>query len=203
MKKTFAFILFSVLLSCGPEYKMKSESFDWQPYKIGDKLIFKSNTNQIDTIFVKEIKSYTNPDDHLAIFPDYYTTYFITGEITLINPFTSSIGNTVKKDYVNILELSSGKETDYLTLNFKKRRDTLSYSEVTFKISELKLKFKNKSKYESIKVDAESYNKMSFSYDLKTIFWSKEFGYAKYEFKNGHSWELVKFIRNGKNILKE
>src|SRR5690554_1412747 len=96
MKKTFAFILFSVLLSCGSEYKMKSESFDWQPYKIGDKLIFESNTNQIDTIFVREIKSYTNPDDHLAIFPDYYTTYFITGEITLINPLTSSIGNKVK-----------------------------------------------------------------------------------------------------------
>ncbi len=203
MKKIFTFILISFLLSCGKDNKMNSESFDWQPYEIGDKLVFESNTKQVDTIFVKEINNYRNPDDHLAIFPDYHTTYFITGEITLINPFTSSIGNKVTKDYVDILRLSSGKETDYLTLNFKKRRDTLSYSEVTFKISELKSKFENKSEFESIEINAESYNEMPFSYDLKTVFWSKEFGYTKYVFKNGHSWELIEFIRNDKNILKK
>ncbi|MFY7670780.1 hypothetical protein ACOSP6_06795 [Tenacibaculum sp. MEBiC06402] len=202
MKKAFTFVLISLLLSCGKKHKMDSESFDWQPYEVGDKLVFESNNNEVDTIFVKEIKSYTNPGDHLAILPDYHTTYFITGEISLINPFTSSIGNKVTRDYVDILQLSSGKETDYLTLNLKKRRDTLSYSEITFKISELKSKFKNKSKYKSIEIDAESYNDMPFAYDLKTVFWSKEFGYTKYEFKNGNSWELIEFIRNDKNILK-
>ncbi|MCB4800262.1 hypothetical protein [Neotamlana laminarinivorans] len=203
MKKVSIFILIPLLLSCRAEYKIDSESFDWQPYEIGDKLVFKSNANEVDTIFVKEISSYTNPNDHLALFPDYQTTYFITGEISLINPFTSSIGNKVTKDYVDILKLSSGEETDYLTLNFKKRRDTLSYSEITFKISELESKFENKSKYESIEIDAEYNNDMPFAYDLKTVFWSKEFGYIKYEFKNGNSWNLTEFIRNGENILNE
>lgn len=164
--------------------------------------MFESNTNHVDTIFVREINSYRNPEDHLAISTNYHTTYFITGEISLIHSFTSSIGNKVKQDYVDILKLSSGKEDDYLILNFKKRRDTLSYSEVTLKISELKSKFENKAKYESIEIDATSYNDMPFNYDLKSILWSKEFGYTKYEFKNGHSWSLIEFIRNDKNILK-
>lgn len=203
MKRFFNFILISLLISCGTEYKIKPESFEWQPYEIGDKLVFESHSKQIDTVFVNEISDYTNPNDPLAVFPNYHTTYFVSGEISLLNPFTSSTGNKIFKDYVDLLALRSGKTTDYLTLNFAKRRDTLLYPEITLKISELKSKFENKSKYESIEIDIESYNNLPFSYEVKTILWSKEFGYTGYKFKNGNSWRLIKFIRNGKDILKK
>jgi hypothetical protein len=171
MKKAFIFILILLQFSCGTKYKLNSNSFDWQPYKIGDKLVFESNTDEIDTIFVKDIERNKNPDDQLAIFPNYDITYSISGEISLTNPFTSSIEKKVTKDYVNILKLSPGKETDYLTLNFDKRGDTLKHPIVVVEISELNSKFKNISKYESIEIDAKSYyDNLQVKYDLKSFY---------------------------------
>lgn len=202
MKKALTFILLIIFFSCKKENNIKPKLSHRQPYKIGDKLIFKSSSNQIDTLFVNEISEYTTPYGNRGFLPEYQTTYFISGEITLQNPFISITGKKVTKEYISLLKLSTVRENDYITLTFKKRSDTLTYPELTFKISDLESKFEKKSKYESIKIDTESYEDLQFVYDLKNIYWSKEFGYTKYEFKNGYLWNLVKFIRNNENILK-
>ena len=200
MKNIRVLILIPFLFTCSNN-KIRKESFDWIPYKVGDILIFESNTNLVDTIFIKDIDKHTNPDDPLDFFPNYSTANVISGEITLTNPITTSLGTKITKDYVDILELSSGRDSDYLILSFKKRRDTLAYSRITLKISDLEKQFENKSEFESIQLDPAIYD--DFKSDVKYVFWSKKFGYTKYQFKNGHIWELSQFIRDSKNIFKK
>lgn len=206
MKKIFILILVSLIVSCKTESKIDTILLDWQPYKIGDKLVFKSTKNESDTIFVKEIESYTNTtrNNHFVL-PYYHTTVFISGEISLTKPFISSIGNRVTRDYVGLLKFSFEEDNDYLTLNLEKRRDTLSHVPVAIHIKELTSMFKNKSEDESVEIDIKSFRNYDtyLSYDLKTFFWSKKFGYTKYEYKSGDSWILTEFIRDGKNILEE
>ena len=62
----------------------------------------------------------------------------------------------------------------------------------------------NLNKKEGIKIEAKEYydNMKEFSFDLRYIYWSKELGYLKLEFKDNYVWELKGFLRNGNNILE-
>ncbi len=203
MLKNIIFIIFSVILtiSCSRTYRLSKSDFEWQPYKKGDILVFKSIDNERDTIFINGIKSYLNPDDPMMP-KEYNETLFISGERSLSKP-RKQAGHLFYREYIDILEVFSGEENTYLTFVFKKKSDTLSYPTTVLSIDNLKYKFKEKSKlsHNSILIEAKDYYDLNFEYDLNFFWWSKQFGYVRYEFKNGIYWELEKFIRKGVNIL--
>ncbi|GEM_PF-2762394 len=55
--KYFYFLIFIfTLLSCfADRYKLDKEEIEFNPYQIGDKIVFESNLNEIDTFFISNI----------------------------------------------------------------------------------------------------------------------------------------------------
>ena len=203
MKLISLLILFNCLIiqSCSESYEISQESNNWQPYSIGDILVFESSKNEKDTIFIKAIDSYTNPSDPLDAFPDYYESLFITGNISLIKPYKSSIGKIVSKEHTNILKLTAN-ENDYIKFEFSKK-EAKYYGNTSFSISSLE---------ERKPIEYGNYNDILFFENIEgdyyhrdnyiiRLFWSKKFGYVRYELKDDYYWNLKEFVRNGKNIL--
>ena len=193
-----------MLQSCGKTYKLSEEALAWQPYKVGDVLIFKSNKGEIDTIYVREINSHTNPSDPLDFFPDYHQSLFVTGEIKLREPKVDMMKKKYFTENINLLNLHADEESPFFYFVFEKKTDTLDYPTTALTLDSLKLEFKTKKKlkYGAILIQAKEHYDLPFDYDLANFWWSKEYGYVRYEFKDGYYWELREFIRDNKNILK-
>jgi len=87
MKSTYLIFLIVLCFIIGcKKHKLSKEDLKWQPYKEGDLLIFKSSKNKLDTIFITNIESFTNPGDHLAINPTYHQSLFVNGDVSLSEP---------------------------------------------------------------------------------------------------------------------
>lgn len=189
---SFLFILsLSMFISC-KVHKISDESKEWQPYKKKDILIFKSSKGEFDTIWIKKVSFETAVTDHLSFNPDRYQYLFIEGEISLNPPFHNSSGHTIY-----------ASDPDYISLDFTKRSDTLKYSWRRVYINELvELKAESPQlKYNSFEIPSENSPRNPNIVYLTKYWWSKEYGYVRYEFSNGYYWELQQFIRDGKNIL--
>jgi len=53
MKKQLILFLFSLFfVSCGQTNRLSEEDYSWMPYKGNETLVFKSNTEEVDTIFI-------------------------------------------------------------------------------------------------------------------------------------------------------
>ena len=202
MKKSSIYIIWILiclgLFSSCNKYKFTKSNYEWIPYIKGDILVFESNKNEKDSILIKEVIIVSNPDDPLAIFPNYHETLFISGEVL------SKLGTSSRSQYkpnirVEILKMFADKES-VIEFNFSKVGDTLTYAKATYSINKLEELFID-TPDSSIKIKTdETY---ALDYDLLYIYWNKKFGYTKLEFKNGINYELKKFIRKGKNILEE
>jgi hypothetical protein len=179
----FFLICFSTFSNSCSTYKLTESDLEWQPYRKGDLLVFKSNFGEIDTIIVRSIETYKNPDDPLAILPNNMQSIFVNGK-------------------QNILEIDAGKKESYIHFTLKLGDKYLKYPNIVKSIKELD---KEKSKQNKIvAIEAKEYydNLKELDFDLKNIYWSKEYGYIKLEFKNEYYWELQSFIRNGKNLIE-
>ena len=181
--KSIIIILFlpMLILSC-KKYKLSDDDLKWQPYKKGDLLIFQSNKGEIDTIQVTEIEIYNNPDDPLAIFPNIIQSLFVNG----------------KK---NILELQAGKNGSFIQFTLKLGDNNLKYPGVVKNIKEV---FPKTSSENEFIIEAKEYydNMKDVSFDLRYIYWSKDYGYLGLEFKDNYIWKLKSFIRNNKYLIK-
>jgi len=100
--------------------------------------------------------------------------------------------------------MSASENKSYIRFTLNKTNDTLSYPRTVFTLDDLANKFKRQPKltYNSIEIEAKHFYDTSFNYDLENFWWSKEYGYTRYEFKNNDYWELQEFIRNDVNILR-
>lgn len=56
--------------SCSQSYKLKEGDLNYIPYEGNEILVFKSDQNRMDTIFLKGISDFNGCGDPLAIFPD-------------------------------------------------------------------------------------------------------------------------------------
>ena len=181
--EAFCILCFSTFsLSCST-YKLTESDLEWQPYREGDLLVFKSNLGEIDTIIVRSIETYNNPDDPLAFLPNKIQSLFVNGK-------------------QNILELDAGKKESYIHFTLKLGDKNLRCPNIIKSIKELAKKKSGQN--EIIEIEATEYydNLKELNFDLKNIYWSKEYGYIKLEFKNQYNWELQSFIRNGKNLIE-
>ncbi|MGB6083915.1 hypothetical protein [Moheibacter sp.] len=199
---SFLFILsLSMFISC-KVHKISDESKEWQPYKKKDILIFKSSKGEFDTIWIKKVSFETAVNDNLSFNPNRFQTLSVTGEISLQRPYPLQRGLPIRRTFINMLSIYAN-DPDYLSLDFTKRLDTLRYSPTRVSIDELsKLEVESpRFKHNSFEIKSESSPVNPNLIYLTKYWWSKEYGYVRYEFSNGYYWELQQFIRDGKNIL--
>ena len=182
----FLFLCSIVLFSCNT-FKLSQSDLEWQPYKVGDILIFASNKNEFDTVTIENIEKYNNPIDPLAIFPSIIQSVFVCGDNNILKLQADEIGNSVE------FELCLGRKEfrcpgTVLFLNQKE-------------IGKLeKVRLGNKDVYKIMAI--EFYDNMKDApFDLEYIYWSMQYGYLGLQFKDQNLWELKSFVREGKEIL--
>lgn len=194
----FVFIALTTLFSC-KTYKFSKSDLEWQPYRQGDVLIFESSRKEIDTIKIESIKIYTNPDDPLAVFSKKTQSLFVEG-LRSHAPKKDIMGNIYHSSHCNILKIGASKETAYMYFELELGSDKMRYPTTVVSVDELEnLSVKN----EEIEIKAkENYDNMKeYPFDLRYIYWSKNLGYLKLEFRDNYSWKLKSFLRDGKELL--
>ena len=196
--KCLSISLLVTVFSCGKTHRISDTDLAEQPYHVGDTLIFMSSTNLVDSIFIDEIERFKSPSDPLDLFPDYTETVHISAHISLLEPYVSSINKMVQHEYMSFLSLRGSENSAYFDFELNKPRDTLRYRDFMVPIDSIRGKGMN----EVIEINSNIYESIfPFPYDLERIFWSRKYGFVKYEFSNGLSWQLIAFIRRGENIL--
>jgi hypothetical protein len=143
----------------------------------------------LDSVKIKSIEVYNNPDDPLAVFPNSIQTLFVSGKIEL-------------------LELNADKGGRTMEFKLQLGNNGLKYPGATY----IFLDQKELNKFESIEINgSKGYkiiakefadNMKDRSFDLRFIYWSKKYGYLGLEFENGYTWKLKCFLRSEKNILQ-
>lgn len=67
-----------LFVSCGSNYRLDKESLKYIPYEKNEILVFKSDRNDLDTIFITGLRRFNGCNDPLAIFPDNCEGYTLT-----------------------------------------------------------------------------------------------------------------------------
>jgi hypothetical protein len=65
-----SFCLAMSVVSCSSHYKLKKNDINSIPYKGSEVLVFRSDKNRMDTIFLKGMSNFNGCGDPLAVFPD-------------------------------------------------------------------------------------------------------------------------------------
>ncbi|MCX2682184.1 hypothetical protein OOZ15_19745 [Galbibacter sp. EGI 63066] len=203
-KDTFlvGLLIFSIF-GC-EKYSFPKNIDDWQPYKVGDIIVFESNKGNIDTVSIKKIHNSYLADDNLSVLPDKHQNIVVIGEAVLNKPIKTSLGGQIFKEEISLLSIYAD-ESVYFNFDFKRPSDGLNYPSTALTFLKLKtlLEKKEASNFNSIVIEAVNQYESLIQYDLKKFWWSKKYGYTRFDFKNGDYLKLVKFIREGKNILEE
>jgi hypothetical protein len=170
-----------MLISC-KTYKLSKSDLEWQPYKKGDRLVFESNKGELDTIKIINVETYINADDPLSLLPNRLQTLFVVE----------------KKSF---LEMEAGVKGSYIHFTIRLGKNKLRYPGVVLTINEMNRL--NKDENGRYVIDAKEYydNMKDRPFDLRHIYWSKEYGYLGLEFKDNYIWTLKSFVRDGKEIL--
>ena len=179
-------ILIMTLFSCR-KFRLGSDDLEWQPYTVGDLLIFESSSGEHDTISIKTIESHNNPDDPLAVFPNSVETLFVVAR-------------------TEILKLHADKDGSYIQFKLRLGNDNLVSPWVLLDLNKNEIdkldvtKFIDKPAYKIVARESIASLK-DRPFDLQYIYWSKQYGYLGLEFKDGYIWTLKSFVRDNKNIL--
>lgn len=189
----------SLFTSCN-KFKLSENDLNWQPYKVGDILVFKSNKAEIDSIYITEVESHSNPEDYLAVFSDEHEILFVSGELS------KSDESNYNNRSVSLISMFADGNSE-MRFEFKKINDSFQYPTTIVPIDSMKYMMMNNKKEflhlnDVIEIIANDYY-FEGEYDLQKFYWSKKYGYVSYNYNNGISWKLEKFIRNGKNILNK
>ncbi|WP_281989952.1 hypothetical protein [Aquimarina aggregata] len=183
---------------------MKEKELEWQPYKIGDVLVFQSDLDVLDTIWIKEISLYSNPKDNLSPLSDYNEILFVNGETS--SSLKNSGANYKYEKFITLLKVTASDKSN-IRLMLSKKNSTINYPEISLTIDNLIEIFENEPKINffniSDVIEINGKDASGFVSDVKTIWWSKKLGYVKYNFKDNSYWEIKKFIRNGENLLEK
>lgn len=198
------------LFSCGKVYNLSSEDRKWQPYKDGDLLIFESNQSlpiKVNILSI-EMKLMSSPEDW-SFFPTKTETLYVNGNYT--HKTKKSInGQLYDSSYTEIITIGKGGGDNKAYLYFKLDKispnvlRTPSISLSTEKIQSLPKKiYKNNESFTVYKIlgQEQADNLKEFESNLEYFYYSKEYGYLKFVYNDGNSYQLKKFIRNGNNII--
>lgn len=168
--------------------RLSKQDLAWQPYLVNDKIIFESSKGEIDSVKIESIEKYNNPDDPLALFPNRVQTLFVVTK------------------HGSIAEFNATKYGSEIEFQLRLGKNNLKYPSISLSLEnggiekEEMVDFDSKRCY---KITArQSYsNLQDMPFDLKYIYWSKQYGYLGLEFKDGYTWKLKSLIREGRNVF--
>lgn len=167
----------------GCKTKLDKADLTWLTFKKGDTLIFKSSDSKYDTTLILKIETTYPEYNPVEVHGKYHP------QIGLIWYFNKNV------PYIN-----DGKEMVYLEKNdpAQKAVGYISYYNSTFFFDTDYFNETN----EILKINGKNYNdiiKITNSYkinltcdNLRTIWWSKQYGILKYETCEGEIWTRIK-----------
>jgi hypothetical protein len=138
----------------------------------------------------------------LDIIPDKTEHLSVSGKYSLINPWVSTIGDSVFHQDTELLHLNSGLEKSNLNLKLI-IEDSWFYGDSWLDISDFeKMSTIDFLGFKDILVFEDKIGEYKDRDNhIERFYWSKDYGYVRYELKNGYFWELNRFIRNNKDKL--
>jgi hypothetical protein len=198
MKRQFILFLFSTsfLMSCGQTKRLSEEDYKWMPYKGNETLVFRSNTGDIDTIFLLKkdtLIAYAEPQavngikyEVVSIFCKHSDPYMPGGKHRYLkNKFFKVEKAEDNRTEINIL--LSAKDADFYRLSPIKT-DSLSKENP----STLQTQY---GQYDDVYIiNAEDYlgSFSQWSNFITKVYWSKSNGLIRYDKKDTVYWELAK-----------
>ena len=186
-------IIFSFILnSCFRSFKIDKEALKYNPYKIKEVLVFESDKNRKDTIFVSNIRKFNPCNDPLALFPKKCEAYSISckktdpnhnrylDEKSLIKIFASTdkksyldFNITLKGSWFYSTKIYSLSEFDSIPDSILVIGDVIYNDVKIFNEEEYSLQYKNRNNY------------------ALRFFWSKSQGFLGLD-RRDEKWRLVK-----------
>jgi hypothetical protein len=194
MRHLLKILILVGLVSCKSTYRLTEQEIIFNPYHVGDTLVFKSNTGDRDTIFIIGVDRRKNPTDQLAIFPNYaeHLSVFVKHS----DPASPGGGQRYLRS--NFLEIHKWSKIS-ATIDFDfVAKDAWFYGGNGISIIEIKNKTMTELKINSIVFrdvviihsnNTEYRHRNNF---IDKIYWSNKTGYLKFDLLNGVTWELEK-----------
>ncbi len=194
MRHLLKILILVGLVSCKSTYRLTEQEIIFNPYRVGDTLVFKSNTGDRDTIFVLEIDRRKNPTSQLAILPDYaeHLSVFVKHS----DPATPDGGHRYLRN--NFLEMHKWNKIS-ATIDFDfAAKDAWFYGGNGINITDIKNHTMTELKINSVVYrdvviihsnNTEYRHRNNF---IDKIYWSNTTGYLKFDLLNGATWELEK-----------
>ena len=180
-----------IFISCGKNYRMDKKYLEYIPYEKNEILVFKSDQNRMDTIFIKDLRRTNGCYDPLAISSDDCEGYSLTceksdpnydrylpGEIVRIGVAPDDITYisfdiTMRNSWFYSMEHYSLNEFDSIP-NTKMTIEDKTYGDVkTFKPDEYGEQYSSRDNY------------------VERFYWSKENGFLGLDTKS-EKWRLIK-----------
>jgi hypothetical protein len=192
----YLLVLAVLTLSCKQKVYLEKSDLQWNPYKAGDVLVFKSSENELDTLYIIEvsrknfasslrIEKYSN--EHLHVQAKYKRLE--------VNDFI----------HKKILTIQSGSPDAWSEIDFWFSTNNVTYfgkSELIYELREFAEKTVKTpfSIFDDViqltgKKGPElldgHFNQLSYQYRaIKKLYWSKSAGYIGYEMWDGKTWSL-------------
>lgn len=183
-------VLITILLtSCSKRIEMPISEKEWNPYKAGEVLIFKSSDNEWDTIKIEKIIDNIFPD---APGPLKYYNERLWVYVEHTGP---DWGLPLKSHFFKIRTGTPDKPT---TISFQLKAKNSVFYDRNWTIDELnsiepitlKTEF---GQFSDVLVVSDMERRYSERENfIERIYWSKSTGYLKFVKKDGKTWELAK-----------
>lgn len=192
--------LIFMLFSCNT-YKLTDADLEWQPYKVGDMLVFESSKGELDTIKVENIEVLTGADDPLSVLPNKIQTLFVSG-LYYHKPKKDIMGRMFSTTSCSVIGMRANSSGSFIEFTIRLGENELKYPGVVQSIKEMsELNTDESGRYI---IEAKEYydNMKDRPFDLRYIYWSEKHGYLGLEFKNNYVWTLKSFIRGGEEMIR-
>jgi hypothetical protein len=178
--------------------RLSSQAYEWMPYKGGEVLVFSSNENDVDTLFLLEVHTSTSGRGEMGMDANYeslsveyrHTEHYDDQD-------TAGFG---WDSFVSIIARGNG---DVLNVGLQAKRaffystqpDPLikSLNDVEPKtVSTRYGDYDDVYIFEPTKEDLSEYYEHNKNVYVKKLYWSKSEGLVRYDKLNGEIWELKK-----------
>lgn len=195
MKKLlFLFIIYaSFLVSCGQKHKLSEEDYTWMPYKGNETLVFKSNTGEIDTIFILK-------KDTLWSYPEAQALNGKEYEVVTAFSTPSSLNQKGADRRYDLFKVQKAKDSRAELVFDLSTRGAVFYRLTPVKIDSLSIVKPvtlqtSSGQYDDVYIilpddyAKDFYDRSNF---VTKLYWSKSSGLIRYDKKGTVFWELEK-----------
>jgi hypothetical protein len=191
IKYLIVIIILLSLISCGKRNKLNKENLNYIPYKENETLVFKSDRDDLDTIFLTGLRRFNGCNDPLAFFPDDCEGYTLT--CTKSDPNYDRY--LEEKGLVEIVAVSGNRTLISFDITMKR---SWFYNMESFTLEQFdsipnnELKIKNKI-YSDVKVfEADGSYEQRDNY-VERFYWSVSGGFLGLD-RRDEKWRLIKKV---------